>query len=250
MGPMLPRAQAERSQVIVPGARGRGDGGTPPPAPPPLPSLAELRARSTEEISKTLRGAGMIVDGWIVPEDESITFANGKQNAVDVIAGFNKDEHTSLGGNAAFRDTMAWAMRLFAERQDAIGKRAYWYTFTHEPPIEPGTRDLKATHATEIVYVFNNLAAPRVIPDLSSPKLAIASEKDKAMAGMISSYWVNFAKAGDPNGKGLPVWPRFKDRSQPPQFLGEIKEYPGNDTLNAYDAKYAEVLAALRSAQK
>ena len=51
----------------------------------------------------------MIIDGWIVPEDLSITFANGKQNAVDVIAGFNKDEHTSLGGNAAFRDTMAWA---------------------------------------------------------------------------------------------------------------------------------------------
>ncbi len=248
MGPMLPRAQAERSQVIVPGARGRGDGGT--PAPPPLPSLAELRARSTEEISKTLRGAGMIVDGWIVPEDESITFANGTQNAVDVIAGFNKDEHTSLGGNAAFRDTMAWAMRLFAERQNAIGKRAYWYTFTHEPPIEPGTRDLKATHAAEIVYVFDNLWAPRVIPDLSSPKLAMASEKDKAVAEMISSYWVNFAKTGDPNGKGLPTWPRFRDRSQPPQFLGEIKEYPGNDTLNTYDPKYAELLATLRSAPK
>ena len=36
----------------------------------------------------------MIIDGWIVPEDLSITFANGKQNAVDVIAGSNKDEHS------------------------------------------------------------------------------------------------------------------------------------------------------------
>ena len=42
----------------------------------------------------------------------SITFATGKQNAVDIIAGSNKDEHTSLGGNIAFRDTMMWAMRL------------------------------------------------------------------------------------------------------------------------------------------
>ena len=105
-----------------------GEGG---PPPPPLPPLAELRARSADEVSKTLRGAGMIVDGWIVPEDESITYANGKQNAVDVIAGFNKDEHTSLGGDPAFRDTMAWAMRLFVERQVALGKKGYWYTFTH-----------------------------------------------------------------------------------------------------------------------
>jgi len=250
MGPMTPREQAERTQMLGPGrGRGRGDTGTaatPPPPPPPLPPLAELRARSTEEIVKTVRGAGMIIDGWIVPEDLSITFAAGRQNAVDVIAGSNKDEHTSLGGNPVFRDTLAWAMRLFAERQAAIGKRAYWYYFTHEPPVEPGTRDLKATHATEIVYVFNNLWAPRVIPDLSSPRLAMASERDRAMAEQMSSYWVNFARSGDPNGKGLPEWSRFKDRNAPPHILGEINEYLSPETLNAYDAKYAEILKGLK----
>jgi para-nitrobenzyl esterase len=122
---------------------------------------------------------------------------------VDIV-GSNKDEHTSPGGDVAFRDTIAYAMRLFAERQTSLGKRAYWYLFTHEPPVEPGGKDLKATHAAEIVYVFNNLGAPRVIPDLSSPKLALASERDRVLADRMSSYWVNFARTGDPNGRGLP----------------------------------------------
>ncbi len=105
--------------------------------------------------------------------------------------------------------------------------------------------DRKATHASEIVYAFNNLWAPRVIPDLSSPKLAMASEKDRAMADMMSSYWVNFAKNGDPNGKGLPNWPRFKDRNAPPHILGAIQEHPGPDVLNAYDPQYAKIVATL-----
>src|SRR4029450_8950160 len=128
----------------------------------------------------------------------------------------------------------------------AIGKRAYWYFFTHEGPIEPGARDLKATHAAEIVYALNNLWAPRGYPAAPSPKLAMASEKDRAMAEQMSSYGVNFARTGDPNGKGPPASPRFKDRNAPPHILGAIKEYPGNDVLNAYDSKYAELLATLK----
>ncbi len=57
-------------------------------------TLAELRAMSTQEIGQNLRGvqAGIIVDGWMVPEDESITFAKGKQNDVDMLIGSNHDE--------------------------------------------------------------------------------------------------------------------------------------------------------------
>jgi len=142
MGPMLPRARAEQSAVIVPGGRGRGRGdgppaGPPPPAPP-LPPLAELRARPTDEVVKTLRGAGMIIDGWIVPEDLSITFANGKQNAVDVIAGFNKDEHTSLGGNAAFRGTP-----ILVQPQELDAARGDDYTIAEDIDLAHGSYEVR-----------------------------------------------------------------------------------------------------------
>jgi para-nitrobenzyl esterase len=255
MAQMTPRERAELN--AGPRGRGAGRGGAPggpppagaaatPPAPPPVPPLAELRARSTEEIRTMGLGGGQpIIDGWIIPEDLSITFANGKQNAVDVIAGYNKDEHTSLGNNVAQRDGMAWHARIFAEKQTQLGKKAYFYTFTHEPPVEPPAPNLKATHAAEMVYVFNNLHAPRMIPDRSSPKLAMESPKDRAIAEQMSSYWVNFARTGDPNGKDstgktLPKWERFKDRNAAPQFIGDSHEWPGAEVLNKLDEAYKQ----------
>ena len=260
MAQMTPRARAEESA----GPRGRGAGrggqggqGRGAPAagaaatPAPIPSLADLRARTTEEIRTMGLGGGQpIIDGWIIPEDLSITFANGKQNPVDVIAGYNKDEHTGFGGvnntNTAQRDAMAWHARLFAETQTQLGKKAYFYSFTHEPPHEPGVPNLRATHAAEMVYVFNNLHAPRMIPDRSSPRLAATSEKDRTIAEIMSGYWVNFARTGDPNGPGLPAWPVFKDRLAPPHFIGDSKEWPGAEVLNKLDEAYAQkVLAPL-----
>jgi para-nitrobenzyl esterase len=244
MAPMVPLARAEKFAALGPPRFGP-PGAAPPEPEKPLPTLAELRSRSTEDVMKTIRGAGMIIDGWIVPEDLSIIFEQDKQNPVDVIVGSNKDEHLAMGGKVAFRDTLMWSMRLFAERQTSIGKHAYWYFFTHEPPVEPGVRNLKATHAAEIPYVFDNLSAPRSIPDTSSPQLAAASKPDQELADMVSSYWVNFAKTGNPNGKNLPEWAPFKDPDAPPHVLGEVNGYPGPAVLNPYDEQYAKVLAGL-----
>ena len=271
MAAMRTRQQAEQPT----GRRG---------APPPLlMPLEELRAKFTEEISRTLSGAGMIVDGWIIPEDESLTFAQGRQQAVDVLVGSNKDEGAFAGNTTAmawtnrvrqrwgdladdylkiypagsdeeatrssqraFRDEMAWHMRLYASLQAKRGNRAYWYFFTHEPPYAPNARNLKATHTVEIPYVFNNLGAPRVYPDASSPELASASASERALADRVSSYWVNFARTGDPNGKGLPRWPAFSDASAVPMIIGDIKEVPDPERLAMYDKLYAKILAGLK----
>jgi para-nitrobenzyl esterase len=267
VAPMRTRQQAE--QPI-------GRRGAPPPAPTPL---RELRAQSSDEIARTLFGAGMIVDGWIIPEDESLIFAQGRQQPVDVLVGSNKDEGSFAGNisatawtdrvrqrwgdladeylkmypaggdeeatrssQMAFRDEMAWHMRLYASLQTKRGQRAYWYFFTHEPP-QASARNLRATHASEIPYVFDNLRAPRVFPDASSPELALASPPDRALAERVSTYWVNFARTGDPNGAGLPRWPPFSGATPAPTIIGEVNETPDPQRLALYDKLYARVLA-------
>ena len=61
-----------------------------------MSTAAELRAMSAADVTAKLRSGGcpgcMIVDGWVIPEDPSATFAAGKQNAVDVLVGSNKEE--------------------------------------------------------------------------------------------------------------------------------------------------------------
>ncbi len=132
--------------------------------------------------------------------------------------------------------------------QAAIGKRAYLYYFTHEPPTAPGQPNLRATHTAEIPYVFNNLKAVRVYPDTSSPELSSASAADVKLADIVSSYWVNFAKTGDPNGKGLAVWPQFKDNaSGRAMVLGDTQQ-PQTEVPSAkfalFDQLYARQMAA------
>ena len=252
-------------------------------------NLAALRALSAEDAAIKLPKQGMIVDGWVVPEDLSRTFAEGRQNRVDVLVGSNRDEGSFAAGfgppmnlqrwndtaqqrwgdsaplglkaypavndaeavannNRIFTDNMAWIMRHFAERQRAIGKRAYVYQFVHEPPYAPGARNLGVCHTCELPYVFNNLGTLRLYPDSSSPELALASDTDIKVAAITSAYWLNFAKTGDPNGKGLPKWPLFKDVAKGPVLQIGAKPAVGDslgpDRVKLYQAMYERQMGA------
>lgn len=109
---------------------------------------------------------------------------------------------------------MSWHMRTWAKLQAKRGKKAYWFYFTRVPPTAQGQASRGATHTAELAYVFNNLLPP-------TPW----TEADRALADTMSSYWANFAANGDPNGKGLPAWPGFKEKaSERTMILGDKVE--------------------------
>ncbi len=61
-------------------------------------SFADLQALPADQVVKIGRGQGIIIDGWIVPEDQSKTFAEGRQNKVPVLVGSNKNDFGGGGG--------------------------------------------------------------------------------------------------------------------------------------------------------
>ena len=86
-----------------------------------------------------------------------------------------------------------------AKRYAAGGSPVYSYQF--EQSI-PGREAEGAAHSYELPYVFGNLLPSGV---LAGPFGAA----DRQLSNVMTTYWSNFAKQGDPNGAGLPVWPKF-----------------------------------------
>jgi para-nitrobenzyl esterase len=245
-------------------------------------SLAELRAKPADAILKGGRGVGPVVDGWLIPEDPGAVFAAGKQIEVPVLTGSNRDE--SFGGNArgaeqfseqarkrygdladtylklypaasdeqaresAFysgRDEMAFVMRNWARLASKPGKtKSYAYYFTQQPPLIPNAKGGgafapgphgSATHVSEILYVFNHLDNSRTWTDA-----------DRQVADTMSSYWVNFAANGDPNGKGLAKWPAYDDKSKTAMVFGnqpEGAQAPSEAKLALFQAYFEKLYA-------
>jgi para-nitrobenzyl esterase len=60
----------------------------------------------------------------------------------------------------------------------------------------------------------------------------------------MSSYWVNFAKSGNPNGQGSPPWQAFTNTESNVQYLGDPITVAGVANikgLSAFDAVYTTV---------
>jgi para-nitrobenzyl esterase len=207
-------------------------------------SIDELRAKSAADLlqasMKNPMGFPVSIDGYFFPEDAAAIYAAGKQAHVPLLAGWNAneiggqmifgkepasaelfktrlherykdsadrllelypaadDEQASESSGALSSDNfIAFSTWKWLELQRTTGQsKVYRYEFDDAPPTTPSRG---AYHSAEIEFVFEAL------PSKNLPW----RPEDTKLSDLISTYWTNFAKTGDPNGPGLPAWPVY-----------------------------------------
>jgi para-nitrobenzyl esterase len=117
----------------------------------------------------------------------------------------------------------------------------YRYSFDRKIPVAtdanvngvPATsRDIGARHAGEIEYVFGAL---------DSLKSVTMEASDRTLSDAITTYWTNFARTGDPNGSGLPTWPRYDPSGRRILHLDETIHEGADSRRARYEALDAYV---------
>jgi para-nitrobenzyl esterase len=209
------------------------------------PSLAALRALPPQSLLAGAMKPGVrfvpIVDGVLLPQAPGPFASSGRFNDTPVLIGMVADESSAFSPDyntsdkAAFAallsktyGTMAERFRqlypadtdaerlqmtrqllrdrglaaLYAWGRDRLAhshQSVYAYLFTH---VEPGPDSARygAFHSSEIPYAFKTL-------DKAPERNFTAA--DRSLSQLVSGYWANFVKNGDPNGPGLPQWPQL-----------------------------------------
>ncbi|MGO8934349.1 MAG: carboxylesterase/lipase family protein [Terracidiphilus sp.] len=208
-------------------------------------TLAELRAMPAEKIldaaaQKGAPGFWPVIDGRLLTEPVADTYAAGKQAHVPMLAGWNRDEQSNLSvgmtvekwkefAATTFGDNASGFLTFFPADSDEQAVRSaidyqsdsfiafntwkwveaqvktgdapvYRYHFEQPAPPSKFHPGWFAFHSDDIEYVFGTLD--------TRPGAEWLPE-DRKLSEQMMDYWTNFAKTGDPNGPGLPEWPRF-----------------------------------------
>ncbi len=93
--------------------------------------------------------------------------------------------------------------RTLARKAAAGGAPVFVYMFDEPVGNHP------PRHAAEVTSVFGTL------PPTASPQ-------QHALSELMMTAWTRFAASGDPNGAGVPVWPRFRDPDESYLTLGLV----------------------------
>jgi len=236
--------------------------------------IKAARALPAEQIQKAV-GGGMgggfwpVADGYVLPGDPYELYEKRRFNDTPILIGTNSNEgglfmrqpvtvaafekqvrsgygeradallnayphatdaEASRSSADLFRESaFAWPTWAWARMQSLRGKgKAFVYYFDHRTPQSPNGAD----HGAEVTYVFQNFAGPGGAP----------RPEDLALSDLIRSYWINFAKSGDPNGSGLPPWPAFTEKDQKVMFFNSAagaKPIPNLEKLKAFDSYYS-----------
>ena len=189
-------------------------------------ALAKLRALPAETVTDGLNMtqlfgnaprsfASPFPDGTVAVEVDK-AFAAGRFAHVPVIIGATSED---IGGKTGY---MVKGARQIAGTLAAQGVPVWEYRFSYVASSidKPG-----AGHATDIPFFFDTQAIKYE---------AAATPRDNAMGKAISGYILNFARSGTPNGKGLPLWPRYShagDRIM--DFAPDGKPQPQKDPWGA-----------------
>ncbi|WNG17227.1 carboxylesterase/lipase family protein [Cystobacter fuscus] len=123
---------------------------------------------------------------------------------------------------AAGSDMFRAPSLLVAERKAAQQAPVYVYQFNWETPVLEGR--LKATHALEIPFVFDNLEL--------MPSLTGRAPERAGLADQMSTAWIAFARSGNPQHPGIPEWPAYDAERRATMIFNlqsEVRNDPGRE---------------------
>ncbi len=89
-----------------------------------------------------------------------------------------------------------------------VGEPTYVFLFSYVPSSMKQWMKYGPGHGTDISYAFGNPGVGGFGPPPPPP-----TPEDKEVARIMHSYWVNFAKTSNPNGKDLPNWPLYNPKT-------------------------------------